>query len=97
MRTLLPVKGPLSLDLEQYTTTNDAQALLEMIKQGFGITVMLDLIARDGIDSGELIDIFPSIQLPKVTVYLLYHKQNRISKKVTVFKEYIKENITNFL
>lgn len=86
-----------SLDLQEHTTTDDAHALLEMTKQGFGITTMLDLIAQESLDSGELINLFPSMPLPKTTLYLVYHRQNRIPKKVTVFKEYMKEHIEECL
>ena len=94
MKALFPLEG--ALDLQEHTTTNDAQVLLEMIKQGFGIAVMLDLIAKQSLESREVINLFPNMQLPKTTVYLLYHKQIRLPERLVVFKDYIKEHITEF-
>lgn len=79
-----------SLDLALFDTTDDVYALYQIVRQGGGISMMLDLMVSSDISSGKLEHLFPSIPFPSQKLVLLYPKKQHQSRKSTLFKEFIK-------
>lgn len=95
MRQLFPGQG--ALDLESFDTTDDVFALLQWVRAGGGISMLLDLMVRSSINEGALIHLFPMIPFPGQQVVLLFHKKQYQPRKMVLFKEYIKTNFSDFI
>lgn len=95
MRQLFPGQG--SLDLESFDTTDDVYALLQWVREGGGISMLLDLMVSKSIAEGSLIHLFPMIPFPAQQVVLLFHKKQFQPRKMVLFKEYVKNAFSNFL
>ncbi|OUS30871.1 hypothetical protein A9Q99_05010 [Gammaproteobacteria bacterium 45_16_T64] len=88
IRSMFPGYGMLDIDL--FHTTNDVYAQYQLVRQGGGITMMLDLMVKEDIRAGKLQAIFPAVQFPPQQIVLLHHKKQHQPRKMVLFKEFIK-------
>jgi len=89
--------GQGSLDLELFDTTDDVYALYQLVRQGAGISMMLDLMVSSDITSGKLEHLFPNIPFPSQKLVLLYPKKQHQSRKSTLFKEFIRAHFSDIV
>ncbi|MCX7338113.1 MAG: LysR family transcriptional regulator [Alphaproteobacteria bacterium] len=66
---------------------NNAYGILQCVKNGLGLACLPEFIARD---NPELICLFPKLKCPTVDAYLVYPKSFAGSKKLHVFRDFIK-------
>lgn len=97
IRQLFPHQGG-TLNLELFDTTDDVYALYQWVKEGGGISMMLDIMVNEDIKRGALIPLFPELPFPTQKAQLLFNKTRYQSKKTVIFREFIRnyaENIPN--
>ena len=94
IRQLFPNQGG-SLDLELLDTTDDVYALYQWVKQGGGISMMLDMMINNDIKNGELVPLFPELPFPIQKAQLLFNKTRYQPKKMVLFREFIRSYVSN--
>lgn len=70
---------------------DDAGLLLEAVCQGYGVGLTREHFARERIRSGELVQLFPDIQLkaPPHAYYVVYEQRARERPEVTAFLDWL--------
>jgi LysR family transcriptional regulator for bpeEF and oprC len=68
---------------------NATDALMRAATLGAGLVYVLDILVRDFINRGELVQVLPEWQTAKRTFYLVYPKSRFIAPKVKAFAEFI--------
>ncbi len=94
IRQLFPNQGG-SLDLELFDTTDDVYALYQWIKEGGGISMMLDVMISEDINNGVLEPLFPELPFPIQKAQLLFNKTRYQPKKMVLFKKFIHSYVNN--
>lgn len=75
-----------------YYTVNSNMAILNVLEQNKGISVLPEFIAKT---SPSLIPILPNLEVPPLTYYLVYPEELRRSKKISAFRDFLIENLKN--
>ena len=94
IRQLFPNQGG-TLDLELFDTTDDVYALYQWVKQGGGISMMLDVMINKDITSGELEPLFPELPFPIQKTQLLFNKTRYQPQKMVLFRKFIRSYVNN--
>lgn len=78
-------------ELERSHITDDGEAMAEMCKDGFGFAQLPHFLARDGLESGKLLSLYPCLRLsqPESGVFAIYPKREYLPAKVKVFMEFL--------
>jgi len=87
--------GTQLITLSGNISTNNVTVMLSAVKQDIGITVLPDLLINDLLQTGELIDIMPSLNisikdLPINKVFALYSNRKHLPAKVRVFLDFFR-------
>lgn len=82
-----------SLDLSRFDTADDPQAIHLRIREGGGISMLLDLVVGEDIHNGMLEHVLPKLHFPKQPLSLLWHPQERPTQKRVLFKDYIRKHL----
>ncbi|RDE24960.1 LysR family transcriptional regulator [Motiliproteus coralliicola] len=95
---LLPIQvqgaeGVSEYDPNRSFIVNDGESMAELCAEGLGITQIPHFIARDWLQLGRLLPLFPSQRQAGTGVYLLYARREYLPARVRVFVEYITEAI----
>lgn len=72
---------------------NSSQALHAYVSAGAGVGVLLDFIAKEQLQQGELVQLFPEWRIPKVGIYALYTNRQHLPERVRRFISFLKTNI----
>jgi DNA-binding transcriptional LysR family regulator len=75
---------------DPFLVINNAYGILQSVKNGLGVATLSDYIARDHPD---LVPIFPSLECPKVSVYMVYPQQLAQSKKIAILKTFLMKEL----
>lgn len=94
IRQLFPNQGG-SLELELLDTTDDVYALYQWVKQGGGISMMLDMMINEDIKNGGLEPLFPELSFPTQKAQLLFNKTRYQPKKMILFREFVRSYTGN--
>lgn len=81
----------LSLNPPTAMIVNDMEVLVDMVSQGFGMGMTIDMVLRERFESGELIPILEQHWCNIPTVYMYYARESRQSVKVRCFLDFIAE------
>lgn len=81
---------PYNHKLDKFIEVDSLFAQLTLIKLGTGIGRMPDYFIRNELETGELIQLFPTIETPYTFAYLLYPDVRILPKKTRVFVDFIK-------
>ncbi len=71
---------------------NNSEALLEALKAGIGIGRLPTFVAGPDLDSGRLIQLFESWQIPEQMFYAVFPERRYLPAKVRVFLEFAIEH-----
>lgn len=72
---------------------DDANALIQLVKRGVGVGVMLDIIVRDALQDGSVINMYPEMHLGGNDITLLSHKKRYRTKRAQSFKEMLQSSV----
>ena len=92
IRQLFPNQGG-SLNLESLDTTDDVYALYQWMKQGGGISMMLDVMVNEDIKREKLVRLFPELPFPIQKAQLLFNKTRYQPKKMILFRKFIHDYV----
>ena len=67
-------------------TINNLYSLRQAVKQGIGIAVLPDYLAKDDED---LVNILPDADVPNLNTFFVYPEELRNSKRVMVFRDFL--------
>jgi DNA-binding transcriptional LysR family regulator len=70
---------------------NEGTAHLTALLAGVGIGQTLRFMARAGLESGELVELFPDWTVPPVPLHALYPANRYLSAKVRAFIDWVTE------
>ncbi|BBN81490.1 transcriptional regulator [Pseudoalteromonas sp. A25] len=95
--TLQPVYLPDNLgnyalfDLKRSHITDDGETMAYMCADGLGIAQLPHFLAKNGLETGELVSIFPHFRPPQYEngVFAIYPKRDYLPAKVRVFLDFI--------
>jgi DNA-binding transcriptional LysR family regulator len=79
--------------LEKFIEVDSLFAQHELIKRSVGIGRLPDYFIEKELRSGELIELFKTIEKPDVYVFLLYPNTPVIPKKTRAFIDFVKERV----
>ena len=79
--------------MESLDTTDDVYALYQWIKQGGGISMMLDVMVNEDIKREKLVRLFPELPFPIQKAQLLFNKTRYQPKKMILFKKFIHDYV----
>ncbi|PMG98100.1 LysR family transcriptional regulator [Vibrio lentus] len=72
---------------------NDGESMAELCAQGLGLTQIPHFIARDWLNSGELVPLFPSVRPSGEGVYILYPRRELMPLRMKLFVDFMVESI----
>ncbi|CAN5466490.1 LysR family transcriptional regulator [soil metagenome] len=84
-----------SYKLERNIQVDSTYAQIALIKSGTGIGRIPEFFIEDEIKSGELIELFPTLEKPVTHLYILYSGKTVLPKKTRALIEFISEKIMN--
>jgi DNA-binding transcriptional LysR family regulator len=73
------------VDVKHRLRVNDAKALLIAALAGFGVALIAEDLARDGLRSGRLTEVLPDYETPSRPIHLIYHPDRRQTPKLKSF------------
>lgn len=74
---------------------SDGEALAELCADDLGIAQLPHFIAKNWLESGAIVPIFPIYTPPNLGVYVLYPKRMHMPVRTRVFIEFIKNSVKN--
>ena len=74
---------------EKSLIVDDGEAMSELCADDFGMTQMPHFIARNWLQSGDILTVAPAIQLEDFGVYVLYPKRHYLPNRVRVFIDFL--------
>ncbi len=80
-------------ELERSHITDDGEAMAYMCLDGMGFAQLPHFLARQGLESGELVSLYPSFRPPQPDsgVFAIYPKRDYLPARVRVFIEFMTE------
>jgi DNA-binding transcriptional LysR family regulator len=88
------VSEPISLHTRAASlTVNDAEALVETIREGLGIGPLPISVALSGLRDGSLVRVLPAHRLQECYIYALYASRRYLDAKIKTFVEFAREQI----
>ena len=87
----LVATGKMNVDgstLSPTIAANNMSVVKQLTLKGAGIGLLSDIVVKDEKKAGSLIQILPSLVLPKVPIYLLF-PQKKMPKRIAVFSQKI--------
>lgn len=78
-------------ELERSHITDDGETMAHMCADGLGFAQLPHFVARQGLNSGALVSMYPALELtePESGVFAIYPKREFLPAKVRVFIEYL--------
>ncbi|WP_339414452.1 LysR family transcriptional regulator [Pseudomonas sp. EA_35y_Pfl2_R5] len=78
-------------ELERRHVTDDGETMAYMCADGLGIAQLPHFLAKPGLDSGDLVSLYPHYRPPQPAngVFAIYPKRDYLPAKVRVFIEFI--------
>jgi len=70
---------------------NSPSAVLELVREGLGISVLLDHMVREDVAQGRLVRLLPDWTLPGVGVYAMYPASRHVPAKVRALIEFLRQ------
>ncbi|WP_247682610.1 LysR family transcriptional regulator [Pseudoalteromonas sp. MMG013] len=82
-------------ELKRSHITDDGEAMAHMCADGFGFAQLPHFLAKKGLDSGDLISLYPYFRPPTPDngVFAIYTKRDYLPEKVRVFIEFIQSSL----
>lgn len=78
-------------------STNDYLHLRACALRGAAVTELPPFLARDALTRGELVRVLPRLQLPEVSIHLLYPQHRHPSSLVRAYLSYCRERVDRYL
>jgi DNA-binding transcriptional LysR family regulator len=72
---------------------NDAEALVEMIREGLGIGPLPISLALSGLRDGSLVRVLPDHRLRECNIYAMYASRRYLDAKIKTFIEFAREQV----
>lgn len=73
---------------------NNSAAVLQLTKDGLGISLARSVIAQDDLRAGSLIRLFPEIECrSKLSYYVVYREECRYEPKLVAFRNWIIQEV----
>lgn len=96
-RQLQPILLPdesgeyLSYELERRYITDDGEAMAHMCMDGLGIAQLPHFLAKEGLESGALVSLYPAYRLPEPGsgVFAIYPKRDYLPARTRVFIDFL--------
>lgn len=81
----------LQYELERRYITDDGEAMAYMCTDGLGFAQLPHFLAKDGLDSGALVSLYPHFSPPEpgTGVFAIYPKRDYLPAKVRVFIDFL--------
>ena len=77
----------------QSVRMNNYHAMFRAVQTGVGIAALPDYIARD---DPNLVRVLPDLEGPQVPVYFVYAEELRNSKRITVLRDFLVQEVAKF-
>ncbi|KRW62561.1 LysR family transcriptional regulator [Pseudomonas sp. TTU2014-080ASC] len=90
-QTIDPPNETFTLSPQGPFTTNNGEAMRDMVVQGMGLSVLPEFIIHRNLAEGSLISLEPGVRPIPDTIYALYPRSNRSSRKVLVLCDYLQQ------
>lgn len=71
---------------------NNEMAIHSAVLNGLGLGILLDISIIDSLAKGQLVNVFPELNLPVQDIYLVFHKREFMPEKMKIFKQFIQDN-----
>ncbi len=71
---------------------NSTAGIHALVKQGAGIAVLPDYIARD---DGSLVQVLPEVERPGVDMYFVYPEERKHSQRIGIFRDSLLKFVSN--
>ncbi|MEH6625026.1 MAG: LysR family transcriptional regulator [Motiliproteus sp.] len=84
-------KGEQRVQMQSSLKTNSVDALMEMAKQGLGVTVLAKFVVCEAMQQGELVPLLEDYQLGPVGVYAVYPHRGHVPPKIRVFLDFLEK------
>lgn len=81
------------INFNQGKVVHSSQALYAFVKAGAGLGVLLDFIARDDLQKGELVHLLPEYSLSSVGLYAIYQNREHLPARIRTLLEFLKVEI----
>lgn len=87
------------INLKGNVRFNSVPLMLTAVQQDIGITALPDLLINSQLQSGDLVQVLPSVQteimhLPITKVFALYSNRKHLSAKARVFLDFLREKLS---
>lgn len=79
-----------SLDLSVHNRVDDINALLRMVKNGLGITLLFKHMIEDELAAGTLVACLPEYEFTPQPVYLMFHQNEYVPRKMKLLIDFFK-------
>ncbi len=78
-------------ELERSHVTDDGEAMAHMCADGLGFAQLPHFVAKQGLNSGALVSLYPCLELPQPDsgVFAIYPKREYLPTKVRVFVDFM--------
>lgn len=85
---IIKLKDEHHIDIKPYLVLNKVSAMVECALNGIGIVQIPNYLARQYLDSGELVAIFPEYQATDRDIYYFYSKFRYVEPKIRSFIDF---------
>jgi DNA-binding transcriptional LysR family regulator len=70
---------------------NSTYGIFRAVQSGLGIALLPDYMSRE---AGDLVEILPELQGPKIDAFFVYPEELRNSMRIAVFRDFLVRKVT---
>jgi DNA-binding transcriptional LysR family regulator len=89
--------GEISITIPSKLSANNSIMLRDMMLNGMGIGALPSFIAKQFLESGELVPVLPDHTFPQRHVYAVYPTGRHLQRKVRAFLDFLADNLAPHL
>ena len=83
------------VQIDGHTRINNSLAIREAVLSGLGIARMPTFSVGEDIKKGSLVKLFGNLELPQVSIFLIYPQRRHLSPKIRAFVEFMATQLSD--
>ena len=97
IRVLLSPTCTLPIKLDSVHTSTSEAVIYQAVLRSMGIAILLKKSIVSDLKRGNLVELFPKVELKKQAIHLVYHQRDYLPQKMKLFKQFVKDNSGRYL
>ncbi|ROS02012.1 DNA-binding transcriptional LysR family regulator [Sinobacterium caligoides] len=86
---LIEQQQAVEVEVDGNLIMTDVTQVIELVQEGYGISMLPDYAVREAVAAGELVQLLPQYHGPNIPAYLIYSERRHLSPKLRVTIDFL--------